>query len=171
MNNNTNTTETAQFTFDLSETGAELTKSHVMSVSTGHLNANQSALNVITTAFDLQYQLLQQFTTEKESLAAVIERVIDDIKGADLEAKRAVIRDHLLSLDKWDKKYISETLCRVFRGLGLEPKKKAGRKAEADVVAMVEKFLEENPEVAISDVVKKFRAASTYASKLAKEEA
>ena len=171
MNNNTNTTETAEFNFNLSETGSQLIESHDMTVSTGQMTANQSALNAITDAFSLQYELLQQFTTEKESLSAVIERVIDDIKGADLEAKRSVVRDHLVALDKWDKKYISETLCRVFRGLGLEPKRKAGRKAEADVVAMVEKFVEENPEISISDVVKKFRAASTYASKLAKEEA
>lgn len=170
---NKNTTSAQTELFNLSTVGKELIGNHELNVVQNQMTPHASALDAIIYAFSRQDDMRKKFVAERESLGAVIERVLPDIAGADLPAKRKVIREHLIADGRWDKKYISETLSRIFRLLDPSTKQNSGSGAKADpaIVALAEQARKENPDMPLADLAKRYRAISTRLDKLAKEEA
>jgi hypothetical protein len=155
MKNNTNAQD--EFTFETSATGKIFLEEKVNSSEA----PQDAALAAIGQAFELQADKLRMYKKENESLGAIIERCLPDIAGDSLKAKRIVIKKYLTDDGSWDKKYISQTLSRIFRKLGEPSQTGGGRKADEMAQAIAEYILEEyGDQLETAELAKKVRNAS-----------
>lgn len=156
MKNNEENTQD-QFIFATSTNGDQLLQDAESAAGA----PQDKALVAIAQAFEVQDQRLKAYREESESLGAVIERLLPDIAGDSLKAKRSVISKFLIARDAWDKKYISQTLSRIFRKLGEPSQTNGGRKADEMAQAIAEYILEEyGDQLETAELAKKVRNAS-----------
>ena len=149
----TDTTPTDQKLIDSIETGKG---------KSPHLRA----LSAINQSLKATTVLRNKFNDKRESLSAVIERSLPSVIGATNKIKRTSIQNHLVAQGN-DKKYVQQTLSRVFRALFPdEAGSKGGKKASPAVIKFVSEQLAQ--EGADASALKKFyRAVSTELGKVA----
>ena len=143
-------------------------------------NKHDLALSTIKTTLMRYKKIEDQFAGVASSLRGVIQRVLPDIKveGATinnvLEKKRKTIRTYLVEHTKYDPKYITQTLSRVFADIALasnpEKASKPNAKTNQAAVSHVEEIHAQRPEMTYAELEKFFRSCATAAAKKAKVE-
>ncbi len=141
----------------------------------GALSKHDAALDCIKATFGRFKLAHDKYNSLGSSLRGVIQRVLPDIEAKDatinnvLDRKRKTIRTYLIDNTKYDPKYITQTLSRVFADIALasnpEKASKPNAKTNRKAVGILEDYCAKNPGMTYGEAAKDLRAASTEAAK------
>ena len=138
------------------------------------------ALSAIKTTLTRYKKIEDQFAGVASSLRGVIQRVLPDIKveGATinnvLDRKRKTIRTYLIENTKYDPKYITQTLSRVFADIALAKNpskaKKENKKTNQAAKAFYDWFRANKTDVPAEEIPSFMRSVATYGTNVNKIE-
>lgn len=165
----TKTNKTEQVSFTFGNINAADTKLVSTAESPKNKSPHQAALHAIDISLRKTSVLREKYQGKRDSLFAVIERTLPSIVGNTPAKQRKAIAKYLVSKGH-DKKYVAQTLSRVFRELYPEDKASdGGRKIDPKVQAFVDAQLKEDPTASPKELSRFFRQVSTYLAKVAKD--
>jgi hypothetical protein len=138
------------------------------------------ALSAIKTTLTRYKKIEDQFSGVASSLRGVIQRVLPDIEAKDatinnvLDRKRKTIRTYLIDNTKYDSKYITQTLSRVFADIALAKNpskaKKENKKTNQAAKAFYEWFRANKTDVPAEEIPSFMRSVATYGTNVNKIE-